>query len=328
MSLIYEALQRAESESKSGDASDSSTATELLQRVEKRKRTQHSAQPAEALSTLPTESSGTAKLLHGLMTSPPVNDLTSTAAPTTGELKLESFEMLHLARPYHPRLVALATAENSASEAFRLLSVRLRHMRRERSLKKLLICSTITQEGKSLISANLGCTIASDQKQTVLLVEGDMRRPSLSQLFGLGERAGLCDYLAGERTVAESVYRLEEANLWLMPAGTSHDNQNNLIQSDNLSEMIQQLGHLFQWIIIDSPPVLPLADASVWQRMVDGVLLVARNSTTQKGKLMRGLEALDTEKLVGAILNSATSTTEHDYYYYRDTSESPSALAG
>lgn len=328
MSLIYEALQRAESESEGKTTAASASATELLKRAEEQARVQRNAEsgavPSKPL-TVPTGE--TASILHGLFgpadaTSAPVADLLAPAA-----FAPENFKTLHLAQPFHSRLVVLADKNNPASEAFRLLGVRLRHMRRERCLKRLLVCSTVTQEGKSIVSANLGCTIASDSQQNVLLIEGDIRRPSLSQLFGIEDNPGLCEYLAGKRKLTESIYRLHEAHLWLMPAGNSSDSQNDLVQSDSVLNMLQQLGNTFQWIIIDSPPVLPLADTSVWQRAVDGILLVARNGTTQKRKLIRGLEALDHEKLVGAVLNSATTSSEHDYYYYRSDSDSPDTIA-
>jgi capsular exopolysaccharide synthesis family protein len=324
MSLIYEALQRAESESEGRTAATSASATELLKRAEQQAHVQRNAESGAAPSrpfTVPTGE--TANILHSLFsptdaTGAPVADLSAPAG-----FGPDDFKILHLAQPFHSRLVVLADRNSPASEAFRLLGVRLRHMRRERSLKKLLVCSTVTQEGKSVVSANLGCTMAADSQQNVLLIEGDIRRPSLSQLFGIEEHPGLCEYLAGKRKLAESIYRLDEAHLWLMPAGNSADSKNDLVQSDSVQRMLQQLGDHFHWLIIDSPPVLPLADTSVWQRAADGTLLVARNSTTQKRKLLRGLEALDPEKLVGAVLNSATTSSEHDYYYYRSDSDSP-----
>jgi len=79
--------------------------------------------------------------------------------------------------------------------------------------------------------------------------------------------------------------------------------------------MMEQLTNWFDWVIIDSPPVLPLADTSIWTNLADGILLVARQGVTHKRQLRRGLEALGTQKVLGAILNSATSVENTDYYY-------------
>jgi capsular exopolysaccharide synthesis family protein len=321
MSLIYKALQQVESEREGKASSDPADATELLKRAEDKAREQRNAESHAARSTLsrsPEEGmigSGAGLLADDASEQPAYVDVSRPR-----QIALDALETLHILPPLHPQLVALADKESPAAEAFRLLGVRLRHLRRERRLKRLLISSTVTQEGKSLVSANLGCTIAAGSRQNVLLIEGDIRRPSLTELFGIVPRSGLCEYLSAERTLTESIYRIEEANIWLMPTASGRDHQIDSIDSELLPNMLQQLSESFHWIIIDSPPILPLADTSIWARLADGILLVTRNSTTEKKKLQRGLEALDEDKLVGAVLNSATTSSEHDYYYYRSSS--------
>jgi Mrp family chromosome partitioning ATPase len=88
---------------------------------------------------------------------------------------------------------------------------------------------------------------------------------------------------------------------------------------------MSQLTALFDWLIIDSPPILPLADTSVWSRLADGILLVARQGITEKRQLQRGLEALDRQKLIGALLNSSHSSATSDHYYYYRPSSAPGA---
>ena len=160
-----------------------------------------------------------------------------------------------------------------------------RHLRRDRPLKKVLITSTIPQEGKSMVSANLACTLARRTQQRTLLMEGDVRRPSLSQMFGLGRIPGICECLQGERDLMSSIYHLEGPGLWFLPAGSAPKNPLELLQSGRLSAMMDQLTAWFDWIIIDSPPVMPLADTSVWMRLADGILLVVRQGITEKRQL-------------------------------------------
>ncbi len=88
-----------------------------------------------------------------------------------------------------------------------------------------------------------------------------------------------------------------------------------LLQSGRLSTLMDQLNALFDWIIIDSPPVLPLADTSVWMRLADGILLTTRQGTTEKRQLQRGLEAIESKKLIGALVNSSENAATSDYYY-------------
>jgi capsular exopolysaccharide synthesis family protein len=205
--------------------------------------------------------------------------------------------------------------QSPATEAFRLLGVRLRHMQHRRTLKRLLITSTVPKEGKSTVAANLACALAGSTEQKILLLEGDLRRPSLMLMFGLGALPGLCECLQDNHALATSIYCLESMGLWLLPAGSAPGNALDILQSERLSELMGQLSDWFDWIIIDSPPVLPLADASVWARLADGVVLVTRKGVTEKQQLQRGLSALDSQKLVGVLLNCSTTASHSDYYY-------------
>jgi Mrp family chromosome partitioning ATPase len=107
---------------------------------------------------------------------------------------------------------------------------------------------------------------------------------------------------------------LEGLGLWILPAGAAPQNPLELMQSGKLSLLVEQLEAWFDWIVIDSPPVLPLADTSLWSRLADGVLLVTRKGTTEKRQLKRGLEAIEKSKLLGALINSSESAAHSDYY--------------
>ncbi len=109
---------------------------------------------------------------------------------------------------------------------------------------------------------------------------------------------------------------MKETGIWLLPSGTIKGNALEILQSNKLPVLMDQLVALFDWVVIDSPPILPLADTSVWARLADGILLVARPGVTKKRLLQKGLEAIDKNKLVGALLNSYKSVEEGSYYYY------------
>jgi capsular exopolysaccharide synthesis family protein len=216
----------------------------------------------------------------------------------------------------YSRLVCMGESDSPATEAFHLLGVRLRDLRRERELKSLLITSTVPQEGKSVVAANLACTLGSGARQKVLLLEGDVRRPTQGEIFGLAQVPGLSNFLLGKRSLTASLYHLPKAGIWILPAGDNQRRFRELIQSPQLPTLMTTLGSWFDWIVIDSPPVLPLIDTSVWARLADGILLVARRGITRKRKLQKGVEALDTHKVIGALLNSSRSAVDgYDYYY-------------
>jgi len=166
------------------------------------------------------------------------------------------------------------------------------------------------------VAANLAAILARRQQPKILLLEGDLRRPSLARQFGLGSIPGLSEWLKGEPRPIKHIYRLEGPNLWFLPAGRPPENPLELMQSGRLSELLNQLSAWFDWIIIDSPPILPLADTSVWARLADGVLLVTREGITKKQMLQRGLQAIEQSKLLGAVVNSS-SNTDHSNYYQR-----------
>ncbi|MGA7400970.1 MAG: CpsD/CapB family tyrosine-protein kinase, partial [Candidatus Sulfotelmatobacter sp.] len=128
-----------------------------------------------------------------------------------------------------------------------------------------------------------------------------------------GKVPGLCEWLSGE-TKSQNIYHLESLGLWVLPAGTTPENPLELMQSGKLSQLLDQLQGCFDWIVIDSPPVLPLADTSIWSRLSDGILLVTRKGTTEKQQLQRGLEALEKSKLLGALVNSSENAAHSDYY--------------
>jgi capsular exopolysaccharide synthesis family protein len=230
---------------------------------------------------------------------------------------------LHISPAPRSRLISLTEKESLGAEKFRFLAVRLRQMQQARSLRKLLVTSTIPEEGKSVISANLAITLARKQRQRVLLVEGDLRRPVLAHAFGLGNLPGMSELLQQEPGPLNNIYRLDEAKIWFIPAGRPPENPLELIQSARLPEVLQQLAASFDWVIIDSPPILPLADTTVWSRLSDGVLLISREGTTQKKALLRGLEALGKSNLVGVVINSCSDVDESNYYQRY----SPAALA-
>lgn len=319
MSHIFDALQRSEGENTGTDSPTLSEATELLRRAERRAALKWES-AAQARPAGGMEASERAELIELRPEAPtPATPAARVEnGPATAYEQLDGFpqfQSIPITLAPQNRLVCFTDDDSLASEAFRLLGVRLQHIRRDRALRKLLITSTIPQEGKSMTAANLACTLAQKTQQKVLLLEGDLRRPSLSIEFGLARNPGLCECLQGTRSLIKSIYRLEGAGLWILPAGSAHGNALELLQSGGLPAIMDQLVGWFDWIVIDSPPILPLADTSVWARMADGILMVTRQGITQKRHLQRGLEAIEQKKLIGALLNCSQRFADNDYYY-------------
>jgi capsular exopolysaccharide synthesis family protein len=318
MSQIFDALQRLEAERSGIELSALPEATELLRRAELEVATQWER---EVLSgrrdTVEGSEPDSFEIESGLV------NVVTQKTPVAIEISSSDesldvfglFQSLPISPPLCNRLVCAADGDNRAAEAFRLLGVRLRHLRRDRPLRKLLITSTIPQEGKSMVAANLACTLAQRKQQKVLLLEGDVRRPSLSQMFGLGRNPGICEWLKDGHSLVANIYHLEEPSLYILPAGNTSNNSLEFLQSGKLSALMEQLTAWFDWIIIDSPPVLPIADTSIWMRLADGIILVARQGITETGHLKKGLEALESKKVIGVLLNGCKHSSHNDYYY-------------
>ncbi len=149
--------------------------------------------------------------------------------------QFSQFQSLKSLIPPQSRVVCITDKDSLAAEKFRFLGVRLRQLAQTRPLKRVLITSTIPQEGKSMVAANLACTLARRTHQKTLLLDGDLRRPSVARLFGLGKAAGLSEWLQGERSPMTSIYHLEEAGLWVLPAGNSPRNPLEAMQSGRLA---------------------------------------------------------------------------------------------
>jgi len=292
MSRLFEALQRSEGEGFSIEFPPADAATNELLKA---------AGPEVGSEQTPPDA---------------LQQFAASVAENAQPGVVAQFAPLGLDVPPESRLVALTDKESLPAEKFRFLSVRLRQLRQARPLKKLLITSTVPEEGKSLVSANLAITLARKKPQSVLLLEGDLRRPVLAREFGVSTPTGLSEWLQSRPTQLPVIYNLQQAGLCFLPAGHPPHNPLELMQSGRLSELFESLTESFDWIVIDSPPILPLGDTSVWTRLAEGVLLVVREGITQRQQLKRGLEALDRSKLLGTVLNDC-SNVDRDNYYQR-----------
>ena len=219
------------------------------------------------------------------------------------------------ALPEH-RLVVRTDEHSLGAEKIRVLSTRLRNLQQRRGLKKVLITSSISDEGKSVISANLGLTMAMRGRRKTLLIGGDFRRPSLAKIFGISELPGVTDWWRGEESIWGYLRRVEGLPFWLLTAGDGVEQPLEILQSERFSKLMAQFGEWFDCVIIDSPPLLPMADSGVWMNLVDGVLLVVRAGRTPKRLMQKTINSIEKGKLLGIVMNVASEAQQHHYYYY------------
>jgi capsular exopolysaccharide synthesis family protein len=243
----------------------------------------------------------------------PVELLTTAVAEPT-ELEQASSVEVHVA--IGSRLVAFSDPQSLGAEKFRGLVTRLENLRSQHELRSLQVTSSVRQEGKSLVAANLAVTLAQRSDYNILLVEGDLYRPTLASLFGLVQPKGLRDWWsAKEEGLSQYTCKLNGMSLWFLSAGLGQEQPSRILESTRFTEAFAKLGTFFDWIIVDSTPMLPTVDANLWSRLIDGTLLVVREGLAPAKTLKQGLASLDNPKLVGVVLNE---TSEFDQLDYKD----------
>lgn len=217
------------------------------------------------------------------------------------------------------RLIALTEPRSLGAEKFRALAARLEIWRGTSNLKSLQVISSVISEGKTLVAGNLAVTLAKSGGAKVLLVEGDLHRPTLGSLFGLKQLQGIGDWWAGRSESLTALYQLDDLQLWLLPAGKPLNQPSEVLKSARFTRAFAQLGGSFDWVVVDSTPMLPVVDSNLWSRLVDGSLLVVREGVAPVEALKKGLASLDDPKLIGVILNEASEFDNSDQYSYYGT---------
>ncbi len=218
----------------------------------------------------------------------------------------------------------------SMVEQFRSLRSRLQEFRAMNRLQSLLVSSGVPQEGKSFIAANLALSLALYKSSKVLLIDGDMRRSTLQEYFGCQAHPGLSDYLSGKCDILDVVQRPSQTstpsrliapflnNLALIPGGSVGDKAADLAGSPRFEELLRAASDHFDWIIVDSSPVIPVSDSVSMGRACDAVLLVARAGLTSYPVAQRAQHELKASNIIGFVLNAVKNPPSPDSYYTYD----------
>jgi len=202
------------------------------------------------------------------------------------------------------------------TEQFRTLRSRLYQMREKISLKKILITSALPKEGKSFVAANLAQVLVKQHGRRVLLIDGDLRLPRLNTVLGAPSAPGLVDYLLGETDEFSVMQRGPMENLFFIPGGRSLAQPAELLANGRLKLLMQRVEPLFDWIIVDSPPAVPVSDAGQLANFCDGVLMVVRSNATPYDTAQKARQEFLGKTLVGVVLNGLSKSDSYARYYY------------
>ena len=218
-----------------------------------------------------------------------------------------------------PRTMLFFQEDDSrlGAEEFRTLRSRLYQIREKMQLKRLLVTSALPKEGKSFVAANLAQVLVRQHGRRALLIDADLRNPGMHRHLGAAQSPGLAEYLLGECDEFAALQRGPMENLFFMPAGRAVASAPELLANGRLKLFLQRVEPLFDWIILDSSPVIPVSDATLVAGCCDGVLMVVRSNVTPSDLARRAREEFPDKLLLGVVLNGAPSgkLARSKYYY-------------
>jgi protein-tyrosine kinase len=203
------------------------------------------------------------------------------------------------------------------AEEFRTLRSRLYQIREKMPLKRLLVTSALPKEGKSFVAANLAQVLVRQHGRRALVIDADLRNPGMHRHLGAAQGPGLAEYLLGECDEFAALQRGPMENLFFMPAGRAAGSAPELLSNGRLKLLLQRVEPLFDWIILDSSPVIPVSDATLVAGACDGILMVVRSNVTPSDLARKAREEFPDKLLLGVVLNGTpTDDMARSKYYY------------
>lgn len=204
------------------------------------------------------------------------------------------------------------------AEQFRTLRSRLYQLRSNQPLRTILVTSALPGEGKTFVTSNLAHAIVRQPDRRALIIDADLRCSRLHVPLGAPSAPGLTEYLRGEADELAIVQHGQDGNLCLIPGGGEVTNPSELLANGRLKTLLNRVAPVFDWVILDSPPCLPVADASALADLCDAVLLVVRAASTPAETAQRACQELQGRNVVGVVLNATEEGSHYSSYYYQE----------
>ncbi|BCU88012.1 tyrosine protein kinase [Bacillus sp. CN2] len=214
-------------------------------------------------------------------------------------------------------VIAMSEPKSINSEQYRTIRTNIEFSSVDTEVKSLLITSAGPEEGKSTTAANLAVVFAQQGKK-VLLIDADLRKPTVHFTFKLDNGTGLTSLLLKQMPFQKAVLPADEANLDILTSGPIPPNPAELLSTGAMKDLLSEAGAVYDKVILDTPPVLAVADTKILGSYTDGAIMVISSGKTDKEKAAKAKEALDycPCKLLGAVMNGKKQTKHSDYAYY------------
>jgi protein-tyrosine kinase len=299
MSRIHEALKKAEQERASIQTADAPVA--VASEV--------------AVPALPAWSSQSSTVMPSEI---PPNSITSSSVDYLRFDELRSRCAHPVWRP-DPNVNVFGNEALSphAAEQFRTLRSRLYQLRSVQTLRTVLITSSVPGEGKTFVTMNLSQAIVRQPDRRALIIDGDLRCARLHVPLGAPSSPGLAEYLRGDADELQVIQHGQDGNLCFIAGGSEVKDPSELLSNGRLKTLLERVTPVFDWVFIDSPPCLPVADATILANYCDGILMVVRSGSTASEVAQRALQELQGRNILGVVLNAVEPSHTYGTYYYQ-----------
>ena len=226
---------------------------------------------------------------------------------------------------YSDKLIIANDLPPGLVEQYRRLGAALHHAQAEQGVRIIMVTSAMPAEGKTLVAANVALVLSHSYARRVLLMDGDLRRPSVHTVFGVENTSGIADRLEGERAGALPPVQVSQ-NLELLVAGRPQPDPMRLVTGSAMNRLIHDAGARYDWVILDSPPVGLLPDAHLLAAMVDKVLFVIQAGKTSYDIIQKSVATIGKDRIIGTVLNRAEAAVANPYYTQYDAYYSSPAI--
>ena len=238
-------------------------------------------------------------------------------APVVAQEPLELLRVptVEVIVPAKTRIALVNEPRGAGADRFRFLRMKLRELKTLANLRSIVITSPLPKDGKSTVALNVATSL-TEKGSSVLLIDADLHHPTMAERLGLSPTPGLGECLRDGMDPVTLLCRVEPLGIYLLQAGAPQEHPSELLHSETLPMVVKRLSSLFDWVIIDTPPITPLTDAVLLSRQVDTSLLVVRADKTPREAIEHALSLLGTKHVLGILLN-ATEGLNQRYAEYR-----------
>jgi protein-tyrosine kinase len=310
MSRVHDALRRAEQVVKVPEEStgvSDAPSTKLIAAEEQEPPEPLQPSPVKTLPVAPSYANGLVKPEHD----------------TDMRGLLQHCRVIPFKPAPEAHLLDIERPHEEPAEEFRSLRTRLNHIQSQQELRSIVITSASPAEGKTFTAVNLALSQAQ-LESPVLLADLDLRRPVVHNLFQCDKSPGFSDFILGEKPLEECIRHIEGSNLYVMPAGSQVKNPLELLNMRQVKHTLDQFRGVFGWVILDTPPLLFSADANLLATLTDGTLIVVRIGATTYDNVIRAMQTLCENNVLGIVANGARAGelySKYTYYYSRSEAE-------